>query len=279
MAKISLKCEQCGGNIILDDSHEFGTCEYCYAQFAIKKDEIIYKVTQNITKHVYGYKGKDVEELLMDAYKLMSLGDKKKANSKYKQALDIEPDNWSAWLGYASTGGDRSGYISMVPAYRRAFSLTRDEEQELDTFVDMVGYLPDKHLRSAFIRAFNIAAKSTRADIFYLVSNVIGCDDSEIASLAIDLCPDDWRASFAMAKFRQIRVRWCELEGNFFTGKRLPNHAVEVLNVFMNAYRLAKNEDNTAVQTILMYIEDMGKDDSYRIFTNELKTRIKNEGQ
>ena len=59
MAKISLKCEQCGGNIILDDSHEFGTCEYCYAQFAIKKDEIIYKVTQNITKHVYGYKGKN----------------------------------------------------------------------------------------------------------------------------------------------------------------------------------------------------------------------------
>ena len=39
MAKISLICEQCGGHIILDDSHEIGTCEYCYAQFVIKKDD------------------------------------------------------------------------------------------------------------------------------------------------------------------------------------------------------------------------------------------------
>ena len=33
MAKISLICEQCGGNIILDNSHEIGTCEHCFSQF------------------------------------------------------------------------------------------------------------------------------------------------------------------------------------------------------------------------------------------------------
>lgn len=43
MAKISLICEQCGGNIILDDSHEFGTCEYCYAQFAVRKIKLSIK--------------------------------------------------------------------------------------------------------------------------------------------------------------------------------------------------------------------------------------------
>ena len=44
----------------------------------------------------------------------------------------------------------------MVPAYRKAYSVTVEEKQEIDTFVNMVKYLPDHHLRSAFIRAFNI---------------------------------------------------------------------------------------------------------------------------
>lgn len=273
MAKISLICEQCGGNIVLDNSHEFGTCEYCYAQFVIKKDEII----QNITKHVYGIEGKDVQELLEDAYRLCDIRDSAKANAKFKKVIDIDPGCWSAWIGYASTGGDRDGYLSIVPAYRKAYNLAAKEEQELFTFADMVQYLPNQHLRSAFTRAFNIALKEERAQIFRLVSGVIGCDESEMASLAIDLCPDDWRAYFAMAKFRQIRVRWCELEGGFLMGKHLPSHAVEVLNVFMSAYRLAKNESENAKKTVLSYIDEMAKDHTYSVFTKELKARIKRE--
>lgn len=278
MAKISLICEQCGGNIILDDSHEIGTCESCFAQFVVKQDQIVQKITQNITKHVYGYEGKDVEELLMDGYKLLDLGDDRKANAKFKRAIDIDPNCWSAWLGYASTNGDRTGYLSMVPAYRKAYSLADNEKQEMDTFVDMVGYLPDRYLRSAFVRAFNLAKQRDRDNIFRLVSGVIGCDDSEIASLAVDLCPEDWRAHFAMAKFRQIRVKWCELEGGFFTGKHLPAHAVEVLNVFMKAYRLAKTEGKEATNTVLSYVNEMSSDGAYRVFSNELNAQIRREG-
>lgn len=277
MAKISLICEQCGGNIILDNTHEFGTCEYCYARFIVKKDEIVQNITQNITKYVYGYEGKDVEELLTDAYRLINLGDDGKANAKFKQALNIEPDCWSAWLGYASTGGDRTGYLSIVPAYINAYNAVLGEKQELDTFVDMVQYLPDRDLRSAFIRAFNISSQQTRHTIFQYVSGVIGCDESEIASLALDLCPNDWRAHFAMAKFRQVRARWCELEGSFFSGKHLPAHAVEVLNIFMRAYRLAKAESEEAERTVLLYIDSIGNDHSYRVFYNQLKTEIRHE--
>lgn len=278
MAKISLICEQCGGNIILDNSHEIGTCEHCFAQFVVKQDQIVQKITQNITKYVYGYEGKDVEELLNDGYKLLDLGDDKKANTKFRQAICIEPDCWSAWLGYASTGGERTAYLSIVPAYRKAYSAATEEKQEADTYVDMTRYLPDRHLRAAFIRAFNIASRKERHNIFDLVSKVIGCDESEIASLAVDLCPDDWRAHFAMAKFRQIRVRWCELEGNFFTGKHLPAHAVEVLNIFMRAYRLAKNESADAKETVLSYINTLTNDDSYRVFSAELNNQIRREG-
>lgn len=282
MAKISLICEQCGGNIILDNSHEIGTCEYCFAQFVVKQDQIVQKITQNITqnitKHVYGYKSKSVEELLADGYKLMDLGDAKKANAKFKQAINIEPDYWSAWLGYASTGGDRSGYLSIVPAYRKAYSMATEEKQESDTYVDMICYLPDYHLRAAFVRAFNMASQKDRHNIFDLVSKVIGRDESEIASLAVDLCPEDWRAYFAMAKFRQIRVRWCELEGNFLTGKHLPAHAIEVLNVFMKAYRLAKKEGVEEKETVLSYINALNTDNSYRVFITELNKQIRRDG-
>lgn len=278
MAKISLICEQCGGSIILDNSHEIGTCEHCFSQFVIKQDQIVQKITQNITKHVYGYEGKDVEELLTDGYKLIDLRDDRKANAKFKQAINIEPDCWSAWLGYASTGGDRTSHVSMVPAYRKAYSLASGEKQEMDTYVDMVGYLPDRNMRAAFVRAFNTASPRNRYNIFNLVSGVIGCDDSEIATLAVDLCPDDWRAYLALAKFRQIRVRWCELEGGFFTGKHLPAHGVEVLNIFLRAYRLAKNEGGQAKEAVLNYINTMANDNSYRVFYNELSNHIRREG-
>lgn len=279
MAKISLICSQCGGNIILDNSHEIGTCEHCFSQFVIKQDQIVQNITQNITKHVYGYHGKDVEELLTDGYKLLDLGDNRKANSKFKHAINIDPDCWSAWLGYASTGGDRSDYLSMVPAYIHAYQIAKTEQQETDTFIDMVRYLPDRNMQSAFIRAFNLASKQARSHIFQLVSGVIGCDESEIATLAVDLCPEDWRAYLALAKFRQIRARWCTLEGNFFTGgKHLPAHAAEVLNIFLHAYRLAKAEDDQAVQAVLNYINTMEKDDSYQILYRELKKSIQREG-
>lgn len=278
MAKISLICEQCGGSIILDNSHEIGTCEHCFSQFVIKQNQIVQKITQNITKHIYGYEGKDVEELLTDGYKLIDLRDDRKANAKFKQAINIEPDCWSAWLGYASTGGDRTSHVSMVSAYRRAYSLAAGEKQEMDTYVDMVGYLPDRNMRAAFVRAFNMALPRNRYNIFNLVSGVIGCDDSEIATLAVDLCPDDWRAYLALAKFRQIRVRWCELEGGFFTGKHLPAHGVEVLNIFLHAYRLAKNEGTQAKEAVLNYINTMANDNSYRVFYNELNNYIRREG-
>lgn len=274
MAKISLICEQCGGNIILDNSHEIGTCEHCFTQFVIKQDQIVQKITQNITKHVYGYQGKDVEELLVDGYQLMDIGDDRKANAKFKRAIDIEPECWSAWLGYASTGGDRTGYLSIVPAYRKAYSIAEEERQEADTFVDMTRYLPDRDLRAAFIRVFNTATRKERHRIFDLVSRVIGCDDSEIASLAVDLCPNDWRAFFSMAKFRQIRVKWCELEGGFFSGKHLPAHAVEVLNIFLKAYHLAKAESQGAATTVRNHCDELSHDPAYAVFSTELRKQL-----
>lgn len=279
MAKISLICEQCGGNIVLDNSHEIGTCESCFAQFVVKQDQIVQKITQHITKHVYGYQGKDVEELLAEGYSLLDMGNLSQANAKFKRAVDIEPKCWSAWLGYADSLPENYNYlIPKVNAYRSAFDLASIEEEQTETFVHMIGYLPDNKLQSAFMRAFNIATNRNRYQIFDMVSRVIGCDESEIASLAIDICPDDWRAFFAMAKFRQIRVRWCELEGGWFSGKHLPAHAVEVLNVFMQTYRLAKKEGEDAKTEFIKYVNELSRDNSFTVFATELQKAIQKEG-
>lgn len=278
MAKISLICEQCGGNVELDDTHEFGFCKYCKAKILIKSDTIINEITQNITKHVYGHEGKDVDELLVDGNKLLELGDDEKANAKFRQALTIDPKSWEAWLGYASTGGDGAGYLSCVPAYRNAYNAATDEDQEIATFSNMVGYLPDRTMGKALIKAYTAAPTQKRHEIFDLVLGVIGCDESEIATLVIDLCPDDWRSYLAMAKIRQIRVRWCELEGGFLTGKRLPSHAIDVLNIFMRAYQLAKRESDEAKKVVLSYIATIESDSSYKNFTRELNARIRLEG-
>lgn len=271
MAIIRLTCDQCGGTIILDDSHRIGTCENCFSQFLIEPDQI----TQHVTKFVYGGSGeKDIEELLEDGYKLQKLGSYQEANEKFNKAIKQKPDSWNAWFGYACTGGARNGWLSQLPAFEKAYCLADTEEKESDTYVNLVRYIENTELRAVFIRAFNLASPREQNHIFSQVLNVIGCDESEIAKLAVDLSPNDWRAQFAMAKIRQIRVRWCKLEGNFFVGKSLPPHAIEVLNLFLNAYRLAEEEGEYAKQEICNYIKDMEMDTSYQVFVNELKKRL-----
>ncbi len=273
MVKISLLCEQCGGNVELDDTREFGFCTFCKTKILVKSDTIVNEVTQNIIKHVYGHEGKDVDELVADGNKLLEVGDYKKANAKFKNAISIDPKNWDAWLGYATTGGDRTGYISCVPAYRNAYNAATEEYQEIATFISMVEYLPDSNLSEALIKAYKAAPPKKRHEMFDLVLGVIGCDESEIAMLAIDLCPDDWSAWLAKAKIRQIRVRWVE------TGWRgLPKDATEVLNVFLRAYQLAKNESDRAKSVVLAHIETMEKDASFKTFARELRDRINREG-
>lgn len=80
-----------------------------------------------------------------------------------------------------------------------------------------------------------------------------------------------------MAKIRKIRVRWCKMEGNFFTGKHLPSHAVEVLNVFLRTYRLAKKEGDNAKNAFMDYVNELSRDGSYSVFTTELRSAIAKE--
>jgi DNA-directed RNA polymerase subunit RPC12/RpoP len=277
MTVITLICEGCGGNVELDDKREFGFCIFCGTKMLIKSETIINEITQNITKHVYGHEGKDVDELVTDGNRLLELGDNKKANVKFKQAVTVDPKCWEAWFGYATTGGENSGYLSCVPAYRNAYNAATEDAQELATFTDMMGFLPDRSLGTALINTYKAAPPKRKHEIFELVLGVIGCDESEIANLVIDLCPNDWRALLAQAKIRQIRVKWCEMEVSFFK-KQLPAHAIEVLNIFLRTYQLAKKESEEAKNVVLSHITAMTNDNSYATFARELNAQIRQIG-
>lgn len=277
MAIITLVCEHCGGKITVDDSHEFGICKSCKSNVLIKPDTIVQNF-EKLEKHVYGYESKGVEELVADGNNLLNLGDEKKANEKFRQAIEVEPNSWEAWYGYATTGGDRTGYISCVPAFRKAYNAATDVIQEISTFNEMTRFLPDRRLGEALSKACKAASSQKRHEMFDLVVSVIGRDDSEVAKLAIDLCPNDWRAWFAQAQIRQIRVKWTELEGGFLTGKRLSKDATDVLNIFFRAYQLAKNESTEAKNIVISHISTMECDQAYNVFVRELNNLIRREG-
>ena len=273
MGKTSLICEQCGGQIVLDNTHEFGTCRSCRSHFFIQKDQLIYQVTQNITKHVYGQDGKDAEELINEGYRLIELGNTDAANRKFRQAVDVDPGSWGAWLGYASTGANDKRILSIADAYQSAYSAAQTEDQQIDTFVDMVRYFPNRFLRASFIRSFVAASPRTRAHIFQQVINVLGCDESEMAMLALDLNPTDWNSALALASFRKIRAKWCKFEG--FFSRKLPKPAEEVRDLFINAYVLARQESADAAETVLEYIQTLSKDPAYSVLCDDLFSHIK----
>ena len=220
----------------------------------------------------YDFQGRGVTRLLMDARQLMRSGDEYGANRKFRSAIDIQPDCWEAWLGYAETRGDGNHPLSMVPAYLSAYSVARTEEEGYKTFVSMTGWIPVRVLRSAFVRAYNTASPRDRVRIFELVNGVIGCDEEEMAALAIDLCPDDWRAQLVLAKGRQIRMRWVKPTG-FFRPK-WPQHAEEVFRQFERAYQLARQESNQSADTVASYIRALMSDPAYEVFATELQRRI-----
>ena len=260
VALISLKCTSCKGDLNLDDTREFGFCIFCGTKILIKSDVI---------NNYYEIKGKSAEELIADGNKLINIGDDEKANERFSEAIEVEPQNWEAWFGYAQTGGERGYYLSCVPAYATAYNLATIE-QEVLTFNSMARYLPDYNMSEALIKEYVTAPLEKQRRMFELVLGVLGCDESEIATLAVDLCPDDWRTWFAKAKFRQIRAKWCE--------RRLDGNALEVLKLFLQAYRLAKNDSENAKNKILTYIAEMGNDTSYQNFARELNNQIKREG-
>lgn len=99
----ALKCDFCGGNLVIDDSREFAICEFCGTKYMAstlrtKIQEISGSV--KVEGAVETKLGNDEKErLLKNAETYINLGQTKKAETVYDELINMFPDDYRVWWG------------------------------------------------------------------------------------------------------------------------------------------------------------------------------------
>ena len=107
MAVITLVCGQCGGQVGLDDTREFGFCNHCGTKILIKQD-IIHNTTNYNTQHttnqvinktIIGKEQNEAEDYIRNGNVFLSLGEDFSADKAFKEAIKLNPADYRGWLG------------------------------------------------------------------------------------------------------------------------------------------------------------------------------------
>lgn len=96
MALVPAICSQCGGKILVDDTHEAGICEYCGTAFITEKVINNYQNTINVENATINVSGLDAENLLLRAKAFEAENNQEKAIEYYNKVLDIDINNVEA---------------------------------------------------------------------------------------------------------------------------------------------------------------------------------------
>ena len=89
MALVALKCPNCGGALDLDDSREFGFCQYCGTKIMIQEEKKKQLVEVDDSKKIVGW---------LDSAKLfLERGMKEECYRYACMATDADPNNGIAW--------------------------------------------------------------------------------------------------------------------------------------------------------------------------------------
>jgi hypothetical protein len=137
----------------LEDSREVAFCQFCGTKHVIK-DEII----NNTVINNYGAQGKGINELVADGEVLLGLNQHAKAYSKFKTAIDADPKDQRAWLGYAESSRmskDPDIKAESLSAYETSYILATENAKE-DACRKWIGYIctisanSDDHFKNAY---------------------------------------------------------------------------------------------------------------------------------
>ena len=93
MGFIPMICPQCGAQIEIDDSRDFGFCSYCGTK--IVRDKIVIEHRGSISLD----HSAEIKNLLPRAGECMRMGDIDGAEKKYEQVLTMDYDNAIAHRG------------------------------------------------------------------------------------------------------------------------------------------------------------------------------------
>lgn len=90
MGLIALRCPQCGADIELDDTREFGFCQYCGTKIMQERQNI------HLSGSVSVDRSGETANLLIRAQTLMQQGRRTDAVKIYERILEIDPANGEA---------------------------------------------------------------------------------------------------------------------------------------------------------------------------------------
>lgn len=120
MAKIVLACTQCGGQVELDDTREFGFCSSCGTKILIMTDTYSTTVNQNynqtVVKNIYGNEKDEADDYIQRADTFVKLHDLAKADQCYRTACDKFPHDWRGWMGMIKAFTDN--FENFISFYR-----------------------------------------------------------------------------------------------------------------------------------------------------------------
>ena len=92
MGFIAVKCPSCGADIQLDDSREFGFCNYCGAKVVQDKVVVEHRGTVKVDET------EKLDNLFVLARRARDSGDDAEAASYYRQILQKQPGDWEAFF-------------------------------------------------------------------------------------------------------------------------------------------------------------------------------------
>lgn len=103
MAITAAKCTQCGAAIKVDAERDAGICPHCGTAFvtqkAIENYNITYSTTNIVHKTIIGKEKNEVDDYILRAEGLLSLGRLGEAKEQFTKAATCDPLDYRGWLG------------------------------------------------------------------------------------------------------------------------------------------------------------------------------------
>jgi len=167
MALVAAKCTECGANIEVDDCKEAGICNFCGTAFVTQKviNENHTHVTKNITKNVFGKKGKSAENYCDDGETFLKLKDWEKAEEAFEEATTLEPRNYLGWFGLVKVYTENfSDLYDEVHEEYLVKALAVANEEEKRNIVSMLEAYKKTQLANAESKLENYAPMITKAN-------------------------------------------------------------------------------------------------------------------
>lgn len=143
MGMVSVKCPNCGADIELDDSREFGFCNYCGTK--VMQDKVVVEHRGNVKID----NSEEKNNLIIAARNAMKAGNNDYALNLYEKLTILDPNNWEAQFfplilkSDKVTNGEIESYSATITnSFDLIFQLIRDfvddKQKQLEAIDDVV---------------------------------------------------------------------------------------------------------------------------------------------